>query len=288
MRYFDQALTFAKEIAPRLKDRSFVLVMGHYAGNEDEDREYVSDFTLAPRDVLPCWGELRKYSYSHDDCTQPDDYRPTDLYQPFPSGKPEALVVGLQNFSASLVAIEDLLTDSPWGEELKKGTVVEISSDCLVFRATDVQKGLGFDPTVLVSFLAFLSGLSNTWMEFRKYLSIRETCLLMMSQTILPKHGLSWEDDYYFSNRSAYRILEGKPHLLSGGTFGDRVDYSRQRLQDVFGTEPSLAVYVNELAFTGKEKEDLELFCKKFKEHLQVHYDREKEALFSENKEVAA
>lgn len=293
MKDFYKALDFAKQIAPELSGRSFVLVMGKYAGNEDEDDDYVSDYIIAPRDDLPCWGELRKYEYSHgDDCTEKHDGRPTDLYQPFPEGKPEALVIGLRNFHKEIgLILDEILLEGPWMDELRKGTEIERTDTSLVFYAKNLQRGLGFEPTVLVSMLAFLCSLghaTDVWHEYRQHLSVRETIILMMSQTILPKHGLSWENDYYFSNRSAYRILEGKPHLLSGGTFGDRVDYSRQRLQDVFGTEPNLAVYVSELFFTKEEKDDLELFCKKFKEHLQVHYDREKEALFSENKEIAA
>jgi len=293
MQDFYKALGFAKQIAPELSGRSFVLVMGKYAGNEDCDDDYVSDYIIAPRDDLPCWGELRKYEYSHgDDCTEKYDGRPTDLFQPFPEGKPEAVVIGLRNFHKEIGPIlDEILSEGPWMDELRKGTEIERTDTSLVFCAKNLQKGLGFEPTVLVSMLAFLCSLGHAtslWDEFRKYLSVRETILLMMSQTYSPCHGLTWENDYYFANRSAYRILEGKPNLFSVGTFGDRVDYSRQRLQDVFGTAPHLAVYVYELSFTKEEKENTELFCKKFREHLQEHYDREKKELFSDEKEIAA
>lgn len=292
MNILDNTVTMATLVSTRLSGRSFVLVMGHDSGNEDEG-EHIGDFTLAPRDDLPCWGELRKYQYSHgEDCTQPDDYRPTDLYQPFPAGIPEALCVSLHQFGGKIWVdgdykdvdplgmvkmLEELIDDSPWMPELKKSKVY-IDDGVLVFKANHRGSGLEFDPTVLVSFLAFLAQslrLQHLYFSFREHLSVRETCLLMMSQLESPSRNVSWENDYYFANRSVRRVLDADPRMLSGGTFGSRQDYSRQELQEVFSVDdlPDAFIVCN-LSFPDKE---IPAFCEKFKEYVAEAYKKETE-----------
>lgn len=140
----------------------------------DEETKVVNIYT---RDVQPCYGELRKYLKSHgNEYTDPephDDYRPTDLFSPFPEGTPVGLAVftpwnkkkewaigfgsNRKVFPTKSGMEEDYLSfvfskDSPWANGMPESGV-DIARDAdghprlLVFNDLDV------DPTVLVNAL---------------------------------------------------------------------------------------------------------------------------------------
>lgn len=98
------------------------------------------------RQNQPCYGELRKYKKSHgEEYTNPlpeDDYRPSDLHHPFPSGTPLALAtsfrymrqgwsghVGEKVFFDCVKAREEILDfvfsdQSPWRVGLGTGDII--------------------------------------------------------------------------------------------------------------------------------------------------------------------
>ncbi len=76
--------------------KTFILQM------EDPRTSYETNanYSLYPRYSQPCYGELRKYSMTHpSECTQPDNEKPSDLYWPFPDGKPVGLGLPFWQFA---------------------------------------------------------------------------------------------------------------------------------------------------------------------------------------------
>lgn len=298
MRELSISVKAAELIAPTLGGRSFVLVMAHPTGNPTADKKE-RDFILAPRDQLPCWGEMRKYKDTHGkDYTRPeDDYHPRDLYQPFPSGVPCAVVINRKQFPDGLSkefteVFNEVLKEGPWTGLSE----VSLTEKNIVVVCKDQTKGLRLDSTEFVSFLAFVSGLSagsiKWYKSTREFLTVREAVFSHMSQRNAPLYGLNGENTYYFAHRSPYRILNGIPRGLSEGAFGDGFDYNRKRLQDVFSADnPEMSFNIKEyimskgeFIYDSKERStkgdtSVENYCKHFKEGLYQALEKEMESL---------
>lgn len=307
MRELHTSVKAAELIAPTLRGRSFVLVMAHPTGNPTADEDD-RDFILAPRDLLPCWGELRKYKDTHGkDYTRPEDnYHPRDLYQPFPAGVPCAVVINRKQFTDGLSkeftdVFNEVLKEGPWTGLSE----VSLTKENIVVKCHDKTEGLRLDSTELVSFLAFCTGLSGKSIEWykstREFLTVREAVFSHMSQKNTPLYGLNGENQYYFAHRSPYRILNGIPRGLSEGSFGDGFDYNRKRLQDVFAADNSdLSFDIREYITSKGEfiydndtrsmKGDtsVENYCKLFKEGLYQALEKEMESLGISEEEKAA
>lgn len=307
MRELSTSVKAAELIAPTLQNRSFVLVMAHPTGNPTAGKSE-RDFILAPRDQLPCWGELRKYKDTHGESyTRPeDDYHPRDLYQPFPAGVPCAVVINRKQFTDGLSkefteVFNEVLKEGPWAGLSE----VSLTGKNIVVVCEDQTKGLRLDSTELVSFLAFVSSLSPTSIEWykstREFLTVREAVFSHMTQKDAPLYGLNPENPYYFAHRSPYRILNGIPRGLSEGSFGDGFDYNRKRLQDVFSADnPDLSFNIREyimsrgefiydpVARAFKGDTSVENYCKHFKEGLYQALEREMKSLGISEEEKAA
>lgn len=307
MRELSASVRAAELIAPTLERRSFVLVMAHPTGNPKADKKE-RDFILAPRDQLPCWGELRKYKDTHGkDYTRPeDDYHPRDLYQPFPAGVPCAVVINRKQFPDGLSDVwsevfNEVLSEGPWTGLSE----VSLTKENIVVVCKDQTEGLRLDSTELVSFLAFCTGLSmasiNWYKSTREFLTVREAVFSHMSQKNKPLYGLNGEDPYYFAHRSPYRILNGIPRGLSEGAFGDGFDYNRKRLQDVFAADnPDLSFDIRQyitskgefiydpVARSMKGDTSVENYCKLFKEGLYQALAKEMKSLGISEEEKAA
>lgn len=213
-----------------------------------------TNFTLAMRDDetgeislhrrynQPCQGgEMRKYKTTHpDDCTRPDDRRPTDLRHPFPKGTPEAVGVRFQNFGQWGIIpqfVDDLLDHGPYHEVSgDHHYVLDKNSDLVVgiiFENMDV------DSTAFVNMLQFVKSSSYTvWSDLLELgFSSDEIANVMyltspgqsIRRTIIQPYS------YYFSTVvNMKRLLAGEFNDLTGGTFRDRFDYNRPEIQDLF------------------------------------------------------
>lgn len=247
MRNYGSAVSLAAHCASQMEGRSFCLVMGHpiikESGRTTSSRATHLDFLLAPRGNLPCWGELRRYQDSHEECTQPKNKRPHDLFEPFPEGIPFAVSIGLApNWGHNRTVTAEILTrvlhEGPWGTNLLQDDVT-ITDTTITFSAKDgspKSKGLKLDSTVLVSFLAFCGMITPWFTEILQHLPIHEAIASQMNQAGSPKYGPA-TNPYYFSRISPRRIMEKNPRLLSEGSFGTLHDYNRTRLQDVFSAD---------------------------------------------------
>lgn len=305
MHKFSDAVKMSQTVASALSGRSFCLVMAHDTGNPDGKNQ--RDFILAPRDMLPCWGELRKYKETHGEkYTLKDDYRPNDLYQPFPEGVPVAVSFRRDQFPASDEIIKEVIKEGPWASVVLRDKF-EIDSKTMTISSKDFKVGLRLDSTVLVSLLAFLVSLNEVWYkEIRKYLSVREAVFMMFSQGNKPSMGVNPDNSYYFAKPSPRRVLEGIPNELSSGAFGDGFDYNRERLQDVFSADDpkkSFSLYDyfkgdREIKVTYEHGDwlkpvvtgpvETEEFCRLFKEGLYEALDKEKEIVVDTTEGVAA
>lgn len=207
------------------------------------DKE-TGELSVHRRQNQPCQGgEMRKYGKRSPN--RANDYRPSDLHSPFPEGIPEAV-----SWYYPLISdrhLNFLLSDkSPYRKGFGSTSDVDVVRGKnekmlgLVFRNTEV------DPTVLVNFLQYMrsahsfdsyinDGMTDQEafilnMMFNMTLTDRplangETHLVMMPQT----------NTYYFpAVASVWRILNGEPHDLTGGTFRDGYDYNRPKIQDLF------------------------------------------------------
>lgn len=202
----------------------------------------------------PCQGgEMRKYESTHPgDCTRPNDPRPGDLRMPFPLGTPEAVAIHFNMPKTKIYGLKP--PTSEWSEFLtalygpnspyQPGTG---SPWCVEFLIeNDIPQGMilldtEVDPTVFVNSLQFLNTMKGMYSVFSKYRAAgfteAESLLIMMLSNNDPSQAgfFAKTFEYYFpTNASIRRILEGKPHDLSGGTLRDRFDYNRPQVQSLF------------------------------------------------------
>ena len=251
------ALRSLEYLADNMRGRNFALAM----------RDEEGYLTVYPREHQPCQGgEMRKYKFKGaydagykegallhgDDCTRPDDPRPGDLCHPFPDGTPEAIAVCLYTSQNADLMEFFLSDDSPYRKGIGGRKNVDIRKSGgrvsgLIFKNTSV------DPTVLVNFLQFLQyDYSTVW---PKLISAGMTpseaavSLILMGAndgtSIIPETYT-----YYFPLRASIRrIVEGDPHDLTGGTFRDRYDYNRPKIQDLFkaGKGEKVTIWAEEL-----------------------------------------
>lgn len=206
---------------------------------------------LYRRKGQPCYGELRKYKSTHgDDCTQPNNHKPSDLHSPFPDGTPLAIAARFPQ-----IPEQDLLeflfsNESPWRKGFKdekniEWTLQDGKKIGFVLTETDI------DPTVFVNLLntiksiCFYPGMISTKFKFcelvEKGLSPKEAIMLIMTINIscLPVLGQAGSIGYYFPiHLDVKRFMDSNPRDLTGGSFQDRYDYNRTYLQNIFEFEP--------------------------------------------------
>lgn len=229
---------------------NFALLMEHEVDGRGHVNSYTKllDHSIHTRWNQPCYGELRKYKETHpDDCTQPSNKKPTDLWHPFPAGKPVA--VGTRYNPMYLCddymrAIFNAET-SPW----RAG----IGSPEFVFDEGKIvgvlMKDTKVDPTVMVNLFNVVKSSSNSGGQrtFKKLLDFgfsQNEALLVVTLTegtgLYDLNGdlskcLFGPSNYYTSNQfGVQKFLDAQPDDLSGGKFEDRVDYNRTALQDIF------------------------------------------------------
>lgn len=233
---------------------NFTLMMQHDVLNHSDNGPNLSktisvDYSIHPRYHQPCYGELRKYRATHpDECTQPWNSKPTDLWDPFPAGRP--IMVGTNfsgqqsgqyHYDCDVMITEAFGPESPWVLGSKQGLPTFVEGEKYLVGV--ILKDTKIDPTVMVNLFNNLkcrTGLGLVYKQLRdEGLSVRETfAVLLHSGRGSPLAYINGPDGYYTSYRvSARRILEAKPRDLSGGFFCDRIDYNRTELENVFALD---------------------------------------------------
>lgn len=238
MRHYKDALELSEMIAPKLKGISYVLLMAMPSENGSK-----KDYVPYPRDLMPCWGgDMRKYYETHgDSCTQPEDDRPTDLYQPFPKeGFPVAVVL---KFKFRKDILEDILEYTPYGKAFKD-IQVKMTDQTVSLESID-GRSFPVDPSAIVSFIFFMNrftvDLRITREEFyENYKKLKEAvgaryAMLMVGTTGLdvpclqqPAMKLLDAYGYNFANVNLLAFIKGEYRELSGGHYGDGYDYNRK------------------------------------------------------------
>jgi hypothetical protein len=204
------------------------------------------DYSIHPRYHQPCYGELRKYKATHpEECTQPGNEKPTDLWSPFPDGKPVAVgtnFFGSKNeryFRDCDMMIEEAFgEESPWRLGATQGRPKFVRAEKYLVGV--ILQDTMVDPTVMVNLFNNLKCRLSTGPVYKQLrdegMTVREAfAVLLMVGRGSPLANFSGPDSYYTTLRiSARRILEAKPRDLSGGLFSDRIDYNRTQLENVF------------------------------------------------------
>lgn len=218
---------------------NFTLLMEKDVGRSSGLR---TDVTIHPRWNQPCYGELRKYKSTHpDECTQPKNGKPDDLWHPFPDGTPVA--VGTKFNHKPSEASDALLRfvfsgNSPWLSGIGDPDLVLNKKEHVVGV---LMRDTRLDPTVLVNLfnnvksLLLLGDNPGTFMKLIEGGFSEAEAIATMLATRTPLQAISQPDGYYTTQRlSLRRIVEQKPRDLSGGTLHDRFDYNRTELENVF------------------------------------------------------
>lgn len=218
---------------------NFTLLMEKDVGACYRDKR--TDVSIFPRWNQPCYGELRKYKSTHpDECTQPNNGKPGDLWHPFPDGTPVA--VGTKFNHRPSEASDALLRfvfsgNSPWLSGIGDPQLVEVGGHIVGVLMRDTR----LDPTVLVNLfnnvksLLLLSDNPRTFMKLVEGGFSEAEAIATILATRTPLVSVSQPDGYYTTQRlSLRRIVEQKPRDLTGGTLRDRFDYNRTELENVF------------------------------------------------------
>lgn len=227
---------------------SFILMMEHEVqGHTSEGENKISgykDYSYHPRFDQPCQGgETRKYKGFNRDVTQPHNRKPTDLYHPFPEGKPSAISFPLSGKKYGSKELEQMFdamfsAESPWLKGFgSKENVRYLRNELdLAYGVIIGVKNLDVDPTVMINCIQVLR--NSTASYFVQLVEagatpIEALAILMLNHNSIGSIGMTY--DYYFcSVFSARRFFGQAPNDLSGGYYSDRTDYNRTYVQDVF------------------------------------------------------
>jgi len=240
-------LNIVKDTIKHRQGTGFVLVMEHKVqGHTDAPgvNPNIIDYSIWPRFNQPCQGgELRKYEVTHPgECTQPHNRKPSDLWTPFPDGKPSAIAFNPFCTSAAGDELVKAATSekSPWLKGFGGPQNIEL------LKANDghingiLIKRLNVDPTVMVNLIQFLK--QGYGPQYAMLVKAGLTEVQAMAAVMLNRGSVTHASgtyDYYFPKIfSARRFFEGKPRDLSGGLYEDRTDYNRTFVQDVFSPGP--------------------------------------------------
>lgn len=184
----------------------------------------------------PCQGgEMRKYSSTHgEDCTRPNDRRPTDLKHPFPDGVPEAVAVKFQGSNFSPREFQNLLSNGPYSRVIDSGSW-DFFDEHQAFLLLDTD----VDSTAFVNLLQFIQSTSRFVYDDLLEMGFDEqeipTILYLTSPGQSIRRGPVKPHAYYFSvNAAIHRVVKGEFTDLTGGTFRDRFDYNRPEIQDLY------------------------------------------------------
>lgn len=245
--HFQMNLNLLELMMSKAGGTSFILMM------ESPHQTYNSErnFSLHARFHQPCYGELRKYESTHPgDCTQTGNEKPSDLYYPFPDGKPRALGLPYWQYGpGNLTDASDeffkefFMDDNPWVSGF--GGVQNIKFYMHTHNGKERIGGVilntcKVDPTVTVSMSWFIR--AAFWGDyFNKFRTLRDNGLTKLEAYAFlmcnggNMHHVIPSDSYHWaSSFSMRRFLEQKPNDLTGGTLEDRYDYNRSDIQDLW------------------------------------------------------
>lgn len=247
----DQHISMMQSLSRHAKGISFILLMEHSVqGHGRYDDWAYKDYSIHPRFSQPCQGgETRKYeSHNPGDCTQPHNSKPSDLFHPFPDGRPAAISFPLKGHKKTDKNRSEFLwrmisVDSPWIEGFGDPSNVDflINDDGLTYGYTIGVKHLDIDPTVMINMINTISSLTseNYFVLLKHGLSHWEAVAVLMLNMSQITHVYPTSTYYFPSLFSAKRFFGQKPNDLSGGFYSDRTDYNRTYIADVFLGEES-------------------------------------------------
>lgn len=189
----------------------------------------VTDQAVVDFPCQPCYGNLRPYMTDYPDEVKDEVYKPSDLTQVFPVGKPQYLVITANDGG--------VLTDfifsnrSPWKSATSKAEYIKTGGGNRFYRFRD----LSFDPTVLVSALMVNRSLarSDVTKEILKTGSVA-------SDEDLPKFIFLWAwsgfDMYSLQKPSYERFFGHQPNQLTAEnkTLAERGVYNRPDISTLF------------------------------------------------------
>lgn len=224
-------------------------------------RDSVGNLAIHQRISLPCWGELRKYANTHpaDQVTQKyPPKKPSDLHYPFPDGKPEALACAFplkqDDEFASWRREYCFGESSPFRRGYQRDFLQLAMNDDGSMNGiilTDTK----FDPTVLVNMLKRIDVINAfpLKMLFEAGFTDDEVKILLTTVYINTRYcEIQPMTDYIQGVKcNLNKILTGDTTDLTGGTFGDRFDYNRKYMHDIFKDEDktknvSLSALIND------------------------------------------
>lgn len=235
------------EYMKRATSISFALLMnreikqGHGTAN---------DWSMHVRDGQPCYGELSKYKSVHGDEATQKHNRPTDLYWPFPDGKPVRLALpfhqyhSYDNKAVELLVKTAITKDSPWISGFGSVSNVQFVMDGDKFLGIILNR-LNVDPTVLVNLLNHLKSCAAYSPNYEKISSLLDNgmtgpelhVLLNLNSYQLKCKGSGGDDYYSPTSPSLKRYFKQMPRDLTGGTLENRYDYNRKELHECFSTD---------------------------------------------------
>lgn len=204
------------ELAKETQGMGFVVAL--YVGDEVHIYE---------RHHLPCYGELATYKDTHGEKGYKNEYRPHDLYWPFPSGEPIFIAMKYMPYNKiDRKYIDELLSDkSPFISGIGSGW--DFIDDVFVMTDMDI------DPTVAVDLLMFINRQGTT---FQKWSS--ECAEAGLSPSIKERFFLFkvvyLHSPYVIISGASYKRCTEGPKNISMGTFKDGYGYTRSGNESIW------------------------------------------------------
>lgn len=248
----------------------------------------------------PCLGGLRKYKSTHGDEATDDHYKPGDLHHPFPKGEPVGLSMVFyrpvryesnkkisEEFTPEFERLINftLSKDSPFIKGFLDPSVIQLTRNdkggltgCLVL-STDG------DPTTLVNLFRTIKTFPRKTDNLKKLYDLGCTDLeaLIHSMNLYALYDfnfpsyIQYQSNAYVNNMSKFlpdKFKSGEVNLFTKGSFRERYDYSRAKVQDLFLIDDPKAfnlprVFNNKLDEKKKSLPDrklIELYAETLKE----------------------
>ena len=258
----------------------------------------------------PCLGGLRKYKVTHGDEATDDHYKPGDLHHPFPKGEPVGLSMVfhrpykyegnkqvLQSLTPEFERIVSFLfsKNSPFIKGFLDPGVIELTRNSEGWLTGCLVLSTDGDPTTLVNLfrtirtipratdnIKFLYDYGCTDHEVLLHCMNSYSTCDFDNQPNLAKY----QSHTYVNNMNKFlpdKFKSGEVNLFTKGSFRERYDYSRAKVQDLFLSSDTKAFNLSQV-FTNKLNEKRKNFPDR--RVMELYAETLKEVTRGDTKEV--
>lgn len=208
--------------------------------------EHEGKLNMYPRDHQPCYGEMRVY--------EKGEYRPGDLYDPFPPGTPLALGVYWAPTSYVPDVYKALVSDrSPWRSALKDYELYQEDGKVYGF----IVKDLNVNSDTLVNFFMIARYQTSWQAKLQKWTKegVPFDTSVILSTAFNSADLSRLPHSYPFSYIYAISVpqwMSSRPNVPAGHLFSARAAYRRKQIESIWNANKNFVGDLKSIKSGGK------------------------------------